>query len=133
RPMWVPRTGRLERRLDDVSEYESDSALDKGVPQTAVSRKPLFVSCHLGCCRAGDAGGLGPWAGHSECPGGDGAGPQVALVLSGWARPADPFALRVRLLEKPASGEHRNRAGGTAAAGTGRPAQTGFHGVFLQE
>src|SRR5699024_6113146 len=95
--MWVPRTGRLERRLDDVSEYESDSALDKGVPQTAVSRKPLFVSCHLGRRRAGDADGLGPWAGHRECPGGDGAGRQAPLAVPGRDHPADPFALRVRL------------------------------------
>lgn len=95
----MPRIGQLERRLDDVSEYESDSALDKGVPQTAVSRKPLFVSCHLGRRRAGDAGGLGPWAGHRECPGGDGAGRQAPLAVPGRDHPVDPFALRVCLLE----------------------------------
>ena len=38
----------------------------------------------------------------------------------------------VCLLEKPAPGEYRNRAGSAAETGT-EPAQTGFPGVFLQE
>ena len=51
-PCGCPELGGWKGGFDDVSEYESDSALDKGVPQTAVSRKPLFVSCHLGRRRA---------------------------------------------------------------------------------
>ena len=52
---------------------------------------------------AGDAGGLGPWAGHRECPGGDGAGRQAPLAVPGRDHPADRSALRVCLLEKTGS------------------------------